>query len=379
MMAPADASRRGRSQLGRRGIPAAEGEDIEPALIRRLIEGHWYDAVSVMLEPSARDPGASVQLVRVQALATAVRRVLDLDAEDFSTIASGFSDSWIARLADCSFPQTPRDPHRGALGSLVPLYELMLEVMELRALRRESMQIVVTAHLISEYLVQLAWESTLGHGGDPLQLGDFVGGSRWGTDDPTCPHSPAQRSTAKRTLSACGGDQAGYTAYLDRFHSRQGEALSVCAMNHATIGVGQRPDVGVTCANPCGFIRQLAEQQRRDLDARVRLALLFVHSPIVALRHHAPVGHFFGVPSAQEIADAWELTWERVNVDWPDGDNPLHAVDSMSAGALHETLPGMSTLVSAVAGRTIGPGNLMRDMATDLLQTLDAPARKALP
>jgi hypothetical protein len=265
----------------------------------------------------------------------------------------------------------PRDANRGALGSLVPLYQLMLEVMELRALRRESMQIVVTAHLIAEYLVQLAWESTLGHGGDPLQLEELVAGSRWGTDDPACPHSPTQRSTAKRILSACRGDQAGYNAYLDRFHSRQGEALSVCAMNHATIGVGQRPDVGVTCPKPCDWVLDMPLDQRRDLDARVRLALLFVQSPIVALRHHAPVGHFFGVPSTQEITDAWNLTWEKVNVAWPDGDNPLHSVDHLSAGALHETLPGMSTLVSAVAGRTIGPGYLIRDMAKDLTRTLD--------
>ena len=360
--------------LGKRGIPREQPDSIvDPAMVRTLVEGHWYDAVSVLLDRAVQEEWVSPELVRVQALATAARRVLDLDAGDFATIASGFSDSWIKRLADCSFPLGPRDRQRGALGSLIPLYQLMLEVMELRALRRESMQIVVTAHLIAEYLVQLAWETTLGHGGDPEQLVGQVAGSRWGTDDPACPHSPAQRSTAKRTLSACRGDQAGYNAYLDRFHSRQGEALSVCAMNHATIGVGLRPDVGVTCPNPCHFVLELPLDQRRDLDARVRLALLFVQSPIVALRHHAPVGHFFGVPSEQEIADAWELTWQKVNVAWTDGENPLHHVDSMSMGALHETLPGMSTLVSAVAGRTIGPGYLIRDIAKDLTRTMDHP------
>ncbi len=343
-------------------------------MIQTLVDGHWYDAVAVLLESSVRSDAVSPQVVRVQSLATAARRVLDLDAEDFATIASGFSASWIVRLADCSFPLQPRDAERGALGSLVPLYQLMLEVMELRALRRESMQIVVTAHLIAEYLVQLAWESTLGHGGDPLQLEPLVSGSRWGSDDPECPHSPAQRSTAKRILSACRGDLPGYTAYLDRFHSRQGEALSVCAMNHATVGAGERPELGVTCPRPCDWVTDIALPLRRDLDARVRLALLFVQSPIVALRHHAPVGHFFGVPSAQEISDAWTLTWERANVAWPDGDNPLHSMDHMSMGALHETLPGMSTLISAVAGRTIGPGYLIRDIAKDLTRALDAPS-----
>jgi hypothetical protein len=365
----------GRAGLGKRGIPAEPVQDeVDPWLIRTLVDGHWYDAVAVLLERSVLEEDASPRVVRVQALATAARRVLDLDAEDFATIASGFSASWIVRLADCSFPLRPRDEHRGALGSLVPLYRLMLEVMELRALRRESMQIVVTAHLIAEYLVQLAWESVLGHGGDPLQLEPLVAGSRWGTDDPRCPHSPAQRSTAKRTLSACGGDQAGYNAYLDRFHSRQGEALAVCAMNHLTVGAGERPDLGVTCPSPCGFVTDLPLELRRDLDARVRLALLFVQSPIVALRHHAPVGHFFGVPSAQEIQDAWAVTWQKVNQPWPDGENPLDSVEHMSMGALHETLPGMSTLISAVAGRSISPGYLIRDIAKDLTRALDAPS-----
>src|SRR3712207_8902066 len=61
------------------------------------------------------------------------------------------------------FPYTTLFRSRGALTSLVPLYELMLEVLQIRALRREPLQVVVTAHLIGEYLIQLAWESTLGH------------------------------------------------------------------------------------------------------------------------------------------------------------------------------------------------------------------------
>lgn len=342
-------------------------------MLQLLVDGHWYDAVAVMLERSLPRVDAPPQLVRVLTLATAARQVLDLDAEDFGAIAAEFSASWIQRLAACSFPPHPRDPIRGALGSLVPLYELMLEVMELRALRREAQQMVVTAHLIAEYLVQLAWESTLGHGGDPEQLREQVAGSRWGSDDKTCPHSSAQRSTARRTLSACRGDLAGYTAYLDRFHSRQGDALAVCAMNHATVGPGERPDVGVTCRHPCSFVTDIALEQRRDLDARVRLALLFVDSPIVALRHHAPVGHFFGVPTALEVSEAWELTWRKLNLPWADGENPLQSVDHMSIGALHETLPGMSTLISAVAGRSIGPGHLIREIARDLTAILAEP------
>lgn len=335
-----------------------------------LLRGHWYDAVAALLQADATE--GLPQRGRARDLATAAKRVLDLDAEDFATIASGFSTPWARRLAESCFPLQPRDRQRGALGSLVPLYELMLEVLELRALRHEPLQVVVTAHLIGEYLCQLAWETRLGHGGDPLQLGRQVG-ERWGTDDPDCPHGSALRATAKRSVNACNGDVAGYTAYLDRFHSRLGDALAVCAMNHETVGAGARPDAGDTCPNPCRWAVRGGLEERRDLDARVRLALLYVDSPIVALRHHAPVGHFFGVPSTAEISEAWLRTWERVSQPWNDGTNPLLSGAVPGRPDPNEALPGMSALVSAVAGRTLGPGHVIRDIGADIATAMGAP------
>lgn len=337
--------------------------------IGALLDGHWYDAVAALLHNGPGDGSRSDQHRQASELATAAKRVLDLDAEDFSTIAQGFSAPWAKRLAESCFPLEPRGEERGALRSLVPLYELMLEVMQLRARRQEPLQIVVTAHLIGEYLCQLAWESTLGHGGDPLVLGLTVG-ERWGRDDPDCPHNSALRAAAKRALNACSGDVAGYTAYLDKFHSRLGDALAVCAMNHATIGAGERPDVGETCPNPCSWAVRGSRAERRDLDARVRLALLYVDSPIVALRHHAPVGHFFGVPSVQEISDAWLRTWSRLTQEWNDGANPLLLGHAPGVSSSDEALPGMSALVSAVAGRTIGPGRVIRSIGDDIVTTL---------
>lgn len=354
----------------------------DPGVISVLLRGHWYDAVAALVDQSLAAmtrsgdlfepalPAAPSTLLAARSLATTARRVLDLDAEDFSILARGSSSSWAGRLADSSFPLLPRDPVRGALASLVPLYELMLEVLEIRSERREPLQIVVTAHLIGEYFAQLAWQSVLGHAGDPDRLGEFVAGSRWGTDDPACPHSSALRSTAKRAINACSGDIAGYTAYLDRFHSRQGDALAVCAMNHATVGAGERPDVGETCPNPCDFATRPSIQDRRDLDARVRLALLYNESPIVALRHHAPVGHFFGVPSVPEISEAWIRTWERVSQPWPDGGNPLLIAEHEDRAAPTEALPGMATLVSAVAGQPVGPGRLIHDIGADIARLL---------
>jgi hypothetical protein len=343
-----------------------------------LLRGHWYDAVLAVLEESADDgrADAAVDLDRARQLAEVARRVLDLDAEDFTAISGRFDAPWAARLANCSFPAEPRDPMRGALSSLIPLYELMLEVLQIRALRREPLQVVVTAHLIGEYLLQLAWESTLGHGGDPLRLADFVGGSRWGTEDPVCRHSSALRSTARRALHACSGDVSGYTAYLDRFHSRLGDALGVCALSLDLAARGERPDIGEPCPNPCTFVTNLGREHRRNLDARVRLAILYVDSPIVALRHHAPVGHFFGVPSVSEISTAWLLTWDKVSAQWPDGANPLLNPGLPSRASEQEALPGLSALVSAVAGRPVGPGRLLHDIGNDVALALGGVASR---
>ena len=338
--------------------------------VRALLDGHWYDAVAALLHNNPPKGQQAKKARRAYALATAAKRVLDLDAEDFGTIAKGFNTPWANRLRQSCFPLEPREAERGALRSLVPLYELMLEVTELRALRHEPLQVVVTAHLIGEYLCQLAWESVLGHAGDPLRMGKSVG-ERWGTDDPECPHNSALRATARRSLNACSGDLVGYTAYLDKFHSRLGDALGVCAMNHATIGAGERPDVGETCPHPCRWATRPAMDVRRDLDARVRLALLYVDSPIVAVRHHAPGGHFFGVPSVQEISDAWLRTWSRLTQPWQDGENPLLLEPVPTAAPENESLPGLSQLVSTVAGRPIGPGRVIRSIGDEIMTTLE--------
>lgn len=46
----------------------------------------------------------------------------------------------------------------------------MLEVLDIRMRREEPQQVVVTCHILGEYLAQLAWQPVLGDGGDPLTL-----------------------------------------------------------------------------------------------------------------------------------------------------------------------------------------------------------------
>lgn len=332
-----------------------------------LCEQHWYDSALSMLNLRLREGDDDPAIVEAQRLATVAQRVLSLDAEDFEELADQVADRpWADRLRACGFPRGPRDEQRGALTSLVPLYQLMLEVLNLRAERGEPQALVVTAHLIGEYLCQLAWEQQLGHGGDPLVLAGQVG-ERWGTDDPQCPHNSAMRATAKRAVNASAGDQVGFTSYLDKFHSRLGDTLAVCAMNHLTIEAGERPDVGPTCPNPCSWAVREDRATRRDLDGRLRLALVYLDSPLVALRHHAPVGHFFGVPSVAEISQGWVHTWQKLTLQWPDGSNPL-----IGAVPTHpdEALPGLSALISTVAGHPVGQGSLLREIGDDIIKVL---------
>lgn len=345
---------------------------IDNAGLVALAEQHWFDACEAMLRQRIDAGDQDRALALAHRLASIGHRVISLDAEDFYELSQQVKSArWAPRLAKCSFPVEPRARERGALGSLVPLYELMLEVVQLRSQRHEPQALVVTAHLIGEYLCQLAWEPRLGHAGDPLKLPRNVG-QRWGTDDPECPHSSAMRATAKRAVNAGQGDVKGFTSYLDRFHSRLGDTLAVCGMNHATIAAGERPDVGPTCPNPCRWAVAGSLEDRRDLDARLRLSLMYLESPLVALRHHAPVGHFFGVPSITEISDGWMRTWEKLTQQWSDGSNPL--VAALEQGnhprPTGEALPGLSLLVSVVAGRPIQPGTLLRDIAADIVKTL---------
>lgn len=335
-----------------------------------LAEGFWFDAAEAMLRgPMA---GAGPEFARAARLAAIGHRVISLDAEDFHELAGQVAEyPWAEQLVRCSFPVEPRQPQRGALESLVPLMELMLEVVQLRAIRHEPQSLVVTAHLIGEYLCQLAHQTKLGHAGDPLRLPADVG-ERWGTNDPECPHTSAMRATAKRAVHAAAGDRAGFTSYLDKFHSRLGDTLAVCSMNHATIQAGQRPDVGPTCPNPCQWAITGPLPERLDLDGRLRLALIYLDSPLVALRHHAPVGHFFGVPSMAEISDGWLRTWHKLTAPWPDGANPLLEAIATRRYPLppDEALPGLSMLVSVVAGRAVAPGTVLHQISADIAATL---------
>ena len=106
----------------------------------------------------------------------------------------------------------------------------------------------------------------------------------------------------------------------------------------------------------------------------MRLARIFQESGLVALRHHAPVGHFFGVPSGSEIGNAWVMTWNKLNEQWADGSNPM--LDPSSPGydvdASDGALPGLARMVSVIAARPIRAGHLLRDLGVTAIAELKA-------
>jgi hypothetical protein len=105
---------------------------------------------------------------------------------------------------------------------------------------------------------------------------------------------------------------------------------------------------------------RLDDKERADLVARCRLAHTFIDGALVRLRHSAPVGHGFGVPSPEEVEHAWARTRTALRR------HPLGEAALADAGTDPYPLPGLPALISAVAGAPITPGTLLRDVTRRL-------------
>ncbi|MEU7002408.1 hypothetical protein [Nonomuraea sp. NPDC046570] len=269
-------------------------------------------------------------------------RLLSLDAEDFAAEARSVPSDLRRRARACHMPQTPREQPRGALESLRPAYELLMEVIAIRWHRRELSPMIAAVHIASEYLPLLAFEPHLGHAGDPARWPEGLSapGSRFGViGDRECDHTKSEQSATNRTLRVAGEPPEGWRAYFDRQHSQVAGAFAVCV---------------ATCRNPCTAMDWIAPGSRDDLHVRARTALAFADTPLVRLRHAAPVGHGFGVPSPEEVLDAWERS--RAVLD----KNEVGAMASADDGF---PLPGLPSLFSAVAAAPLKPSTLLHDVA----------------
>ncbi|MCF6472575.1 hypothetical protein FAF44_29880 [Nonomuraea sp. MG754425] len=278
------------------------------------------------------------------------QRLLSLDAEDFAAEARVVPADLRRRARACHMPQTPREQPRGALESLRPAYGLLLEVIAVRWHRRELSTMIAAVHIASEYLPLLAFEPQLGHAGDPARwpAGLSAAGSRFGViGDRECDHTKSEQSATNRTLRVSIEPGQGWRAYFDRLHSQVAGALGVCV---------------ATCRNPCTAMDWIDPEPRADLQSRARTALAFAETPLVRLRHAAPVGHGFGVPSPEEVLDAWERS--RAALD----KNPIGTAALKDDGF---PLPGLPALFSAVAGTPIAPSTLLRGVSEHVVSLLD--------
>ncbi|WP_018655524.1 hypothetical protein [Actinomadura flavalba] len=301
--------------------------------------------------------GAAPSSAGLAGLCAFGQRVLDLDAEDFGMpeAAGDVPRDLLDRARASRMPQAPRERPRGALASLRPAYALLLEVIDIRWRRREMAALVAAVHIAAEYLPLLAWETVLGHAGDPALIGPAVTGegSRFGAPleqggPRDCEHTRPERSACDRALRVAAEPPSGWRAYLDRQHSQVASALGDCAAR---------------CRTPCSVVTRLDDGVRADLAARCGLALDFGDTAVVRLRHAAPVGHGFGVPSPEEVRTAWNRARASLR-HRPLGQQALAGPDD------GYPLPGLPALFSAVAAAPILPDTLLDDVSTRLSRAL---------
>jgi hypothetical protein len=278
------------------------------------------------------------------------QRLLSLDAEDFAVDTKAVPAS-LRRLARaCHMPQTPREQPRGALESLRPAFGLLLEVIAIRWHRRELSPMIAAVHIAAEYLPLLAFEPHLGHAGDPARWPEGLSamGSRFGViGDRECDHTKAEQSATNRTLRVAAEPPEGWRAYFDRQHSQVAGALAVCV---------------ATCRNPCTAMDWIDPEPRAGLQQRARTALAFAETPLVRLRHAAPVGHGFGVPSPEEVLDAWERSRSTL------GKSETGAAAARDDGF---PLPGLPSFFAAVAAAPIEPSTLLRGVSEHIVSLIE--------
>jgi hypothetical protein len=108
---------------------------------------------------------------------------------------------------------------------------------------------------------------------------------------------------------------------------------------------------------------RLDDAVRADLTERCRLAADFTDSALVKLRHAAPVGHGFGVPSPEEVQTAWTRARKSLS------HHPLGRKALADAGGSYP-LPGLPALFSAIADAHLRPDSLLHDVTKRITATL---------
>lgn len=322
-------------------------------LIMRLLDAVDYGAPATAATTSR--PEVHTEIRNLARLGEAV---LNVDSHDFQSwcqdpkLPQHIRDELALRV----WPSEVRDDAVGALRSLVPTFELLLEVFETRILKGDISMGLSVIHLMTEYLPLLAWEGELGHAGNPKELGEYLTqpGSMW--ESQVCPLNRQQRKAFENARNATQS-QKNWSVYLRDNHSRVATSLSICAgvPNPATEVSGQR-----TCRTPCTI-----RKGNKALAWNMVLVRRLKDSSLLTLRHDAPVGHFFSVPQEPEILASWETTWQGLIADRdeaPQIDNPLRGITRTGA------LAGFPELLGIISGLTgpMMPSNLVSMIADEI-------------
>lgn len=194
-------------------------------LIMRLL-----DAVDFGAPATAATSNRPEIHAQIRNLARLGEAVLNVDTHDFeawcqdSTIPADIRKQLALRI----WPMKVSTEPIGALHSLIPTFELLLEVFETRILKGDISMGLSIIHLMTEYLPLLGWESELGHSGNPKQLSEFIlqPGSMWQSD--SCPLNRQQRKAFENVITATES-QKNWRVYLRDNHSRVASSLSMCA------------------------------------------------------------------------------------------------------------------------------------------------------
>jgi hypothetical protein len=310
------------------------------------------------------------ELARIQQLCAYGKRLIELDTEDLDEANAAIgatTDTTFANLVGTELVpeqivargelsrvrQEPREGINDALTSLYPMYRLLLEVIQIRWDRKDTLWLLAAAHIAAEYAPILAWQRFLGHASDPFRLisdAAFTGsGSRWGhIGDSDCPHTKPVKAAAGRALRVHGEPRSGWRNYLDRQHSVVSQALGACASD---------------CPFPCTVMTHFTQDERAQLSEACRVTVALRGSALVRLRHRAPVGHGFGVPSRDEVSEAWQRTRQGIAKRGGIGTTAI-AEDGFP-------MPGMPSLFSAIAGVPLRPDNLVRLTVDQVVDALD--------
>ncbi len=345
------------------------GVESAGAILALLIRRYAFREIAALLGAGLLAGDVSAHRAAVaQQLCAYGQRLFDLDTEDLANpdAATGANldtslvdpahdavpAHLIRRGAQCRMPQSPPEQPRAALRTLVPAYQLIVEVIAARWRRHEIASLLAALHIASQYAFLLAWEPVLGHAGDPARLATdetIVGlDSRFGVWEAVdCPHTRPERAAASRALRVAHSTDLSWRAYLGRKHSTVARALGVCAAN---------------CMTPCTVITSRRDPDRKRLGEACRAAYAFADSAVIRMRHTAPVGHAFGLPSREEVAAAWQSS--RVVI-------ARHG--EVSQAVLAEdgfVLPGLPSLLSAIAGRRLVADTLLADTAAEIAARL---------